>query len=394
MADQSKSRPPPRLSLVGALDNGSVDLETRPGFLDALGVALYTTDRHGGLTYFNDAAATLWGRRPELGEPWCGSWRLFWPDGRPMAHGECQMAIALKERRAVRGSVAMAERLDGSRVWFEAYPSPLFDAEGRLAGGVSLLVDITERRQAEEALKVTTQALAVSSAARDDFLGLVSHELRTPVTTIYGNARLLLARVDGLAVQEREMIKDVAIDSARLLDIVENLLQLSRLQADARPELEPELLDHVLRREAVSFRRRHPSRQITVDAPDGNVVVEADRAYLTMVIENLLSNADKYGGDKPIQIKVEERDGEAAVTVSDRGVGIVGISEDDLFAPFFRAGIAKASASGLGLGLAVCRQLIEAMGGRMWARARHGGGSEFGFSLALSADTSLEEGRP
>ena len=165
------------------------DERTYRGFIDSLGVALYTTDAEGRLTYFNEAAVALWGRRPELGELWCGSWRLFWLDGRPMAHAECPMAVALRENRAVRGATAIAERPDGSRVFFQPYPSPLRDPDGRLVGGVNVLIDVSDRQQAEKALEATTEALAVSSAARDDFLGLVSHELRTPVTTIYGNAR-------------------------------------------------------------------------------------------------------------------------------------------------------------------------------------------------------------
>src|SRR6476659_9383660 len=69
-------------------------------FLEALGVAVYTTDADGEITYFNEAAAELWGRRPELGEEWCGSFKLFWSDGSPLAHGDCPMAIALKEGRS------------------------------------------------------------------------------------------------------------------------------------------------------------------------------------------------------------------------------------------------------------------------------------------------------
>ena len=85
-------------------------------FLDALGVAVYTTDREGSITFFNAAAAEFWGRRPALGELWCGSLRLRWPDGRPMRHDECPMAITLKEARPVRGEQAIAERPDGSQV--------------------------------------------------------------------------------------------------------------------------------------------------------------------------------------------------------------------------------------------------------------------------------------
>src|SRR5215471_17378554 len=79
------------------------------GLLDALPAAVYTTDAAGRITYYNDAAASLWGHRPPLGtSEWCGSWKLFWPDGTPLPHDECPMAVALKEDRAVRGIEAAA----------------------------------------------------------------------------------------------------------------------------------------------------------------------------------------------------------------------------------------------------------------------------------------------
>src|SRR2546429_9018823 len=103
--------------------------------LDALPVAIYTTDPAGRITFYNEAAADLWGCRPELGKnEWCGSWRLYWPDGRPMRHDECPMAVALKEGRPIRGAEAAAERPDGTRVPFLAYPTPLRDRSGALTG--------------------------------------------------------------------------------------------------------------------------------------------------------------------------------------------------------------------------------------------------------------------
>jgi PAS domain S-box-containing protein len=119
-------------------------------FIEALGVAVYTTDAAGRITFFNEAAVRLWGRRPALGEEWCGSWKLFWADGTPLPHDQCPMAIALKEDRSVRGMEAIAERPDGSRVSFIPYPTPLHDDAGRLVGAVNMLVDISERKRAEE----------------------------------------------------------------------------------------------------------------------------------------------------------------------------------------------------------------------------------------------------
>lgn len=119
--------------------------------LSALPAAVYTTDAGGRLTYYNEAAADLWGQRPMIGSSeWCGSWKLFWPDGTPMAHADSPMATALKEDRAVRGIEAACERPDGTRVPFIPYPTPLHDEAGRLVGAVNMLVDITERKRGEE----------------------------------------------------------------------------------------------------------------------------------------------------------------------------------------------------------------------------------------------------
>ena len=119
--------------------------------VDALPAAVYVTDAEGRITYYNEAAASLWGHRPPLGDgQWCGSWRLFWSDGTPMAHDDCPMAQAIKEGRAIRGVDAIAERPDGSRVRFMPFPTPLRDETGTLIGAVNMLVDITERRQTEQ----------------------------------------------------------------------------------------------------------------------------------------------------------------------------------------------------------------------------------------------------
>jgi PAS domain S-box-containing protein len=128
--------------------------------LDALPAAVYTTDATGRITFFNRAAVEFSGRTPEIGsDRWCVTWRLYWPDGRPMAHDECPMARALKEDRPIRGGEAIAERPDGTRVPFMAYPTPLHDASGRLVGAVNMLVDLTARKEADEALQLLNGSL-------------------------------------------------------------------------------------------------------------------------------------------------------------------------------------------------------------------------------------------
>ena len=116
--------------------------------IDALPAAIYVTDSAGRITYFNEAAAALWGCRPKLhSDQWCGSWRLYGLDGTPMPHDQCPMAIALKQGRAVRGGQAMCERPDGTLVPFMAFPTPLRDASGTLIGAVNMLVELSEQQR-------------------------------------------------------------------------------------------------------------------------------------------------------------------------------------------------------------------------------------------------------
>jgi PAS domain S-box-containing protein len=119
--------------------------------LQALPAAIYTTDASGKITFYNEAAAALWGHRPQLGkDEWCGSWKLFWPDGTPMRHDECPMAVSLREERDVRGGSAIAERPDGTRVPFLPFPTLLRDADGKVTGALNMLVDISDQQRREE----------------------------------------------------------------------------------------------------------------------------------------------------------------------------------------------------------------------------------------------------
>jgi PAS domain S-box-containing protein len=146
--------------------------------IESLPVAVYATDVEGRITYYNRAAAKLWGRSPRLGEDWwCGSWKLFWPDGTPMAHEECPMAIAIKTGKAVRGYEAVAERPDGSRFPFVPYPTPLFDSAGRLSGALNMLVDISDRKNAEMA----SQHLAAIVESSED--AIISKSLEGVIQT-------------------------------------------------------------------------------------------------------------------------------------------------------------------------------------------------------------------
>jgi PAS domain-containing protein len=116
--------------------------------LDDLPVALYVTDAQGVVTFYNKACIDFSGRTPIAGhDRWCVTWKLFTDKGDPLPHDQCPMAVAIKEKRAVRGVTAIAERPDGRRVAFAPYPTPLFDPAGEFVGAFNLLVDITDARE-------------------------------------------------------------------------------------------------------------------------------------------------------------------------------------------------------------------------------------------------------
>lgn len=153
--------------------------------LQALPAAVYTTDAAGRITFYNEAAAQLWGNRPELGKSeWCGSWRLYWPDGRFLAHHECPMAMALKDGHAIRGMEAAAERPDGIRIPFLAYPTPFRNSAGKVIGAVNMLVDITSRKAAEVKLREENAERRRAEEHKDLLLEEMRHRLKNTLALV------------------------------------------------------------------------------------------------------------------------------------------------------------------------------------------------------------------
>ena len=204
-----------------AVEHAKPRLET---LIQALPAAIYTTDAAGRITFFNEAAAELWGCRPEIGtSEFCGSWKLYWPDGRPLPHGECPMAVALKEQRPIRGMEAVAERPDGTLVHFVPYPTPLFDNSGTLIGAVNMLVDISDRKRAT----LDAQRLASIVESSDD--AIISKGLDGIITSWNRGAERLFGYI-----AEEVIGKPVTI-----------------LIPEDRMNEEPEILDRIRRGERI-----------------------------------------------------------------------------------------------------------------------------------------------
>jgi PAS domain S-box-containing protein len=173
--------------VLAQLPGGSI-LAITPAsqILDRLPAAVYVTDLEGRITYFNDAAAALWGCRPKLkSDQWCGSWRMYRLDGLPLPHDQCPMAIALKEKRPLAGARAIAERPDGTRVPFMAFPTPLYDASGTMVGAVNMLIDMTEQQRADH---VESRLAAIVESSDD---AIISKDLNGVIATFNKGAERL-----------------------------------------------------------------------------------------------------------------------------------------------------------------------------------------------------------
>jgi PAS domain S-box-containing protein len=234
--------------------------------LEALPAAVYTTDAKGRITYYNEAAAVMWGHRPTLGSSeWCGSWKLFWPDGTPLPHDECPMAVALKENRAVRGLEAAAERPDGTRVPFIPYPTPLHDETGKLVGAVNMLVDITERKRAEE-----QQALLVRE---------LHHRVKNTLATVQA--------IMGSTARSADTIEDF---KTALIGRIGSLAKTHRLLTD---EIGAVSFGDLLHNELDAFDDGSDGR-ITLSGPDVSLSSQL-AVSLGMALHELTTNAAKYG---------------------------------------------------------------------------------------------------
>jgi PAS domain S-box-containing protein len=262
-------------------------------------------------------------------------------------------------------------RRDGSTIDIEATGRYSKDM-GNFA--VGFFRDITERKRLDQ--------------LKDEFIGLVSHELRSPLTVITGAVNTVLTEGPRLSPEEtRQLITDAALEADALSHLLTNLVELSRAQANRLwIHVEPVSVARIIQDTVEEIKRQSSGHQFIQDIPKKLPKVHADRLRLERIIYNLIDNAIKYspqGGE--IRVSVKSGEDRLIIAVSDQGIGISLSDQAKLFGPFQRLEESKIEGvKGLGLGLLVCRRLVEAHGGRIWVESELGKGSTFFFTLPLA----------
>jgi PAS domain S-box-containing protein len=275
---------------------------------------------------------------------------------------------------------------DGSVHWTHGIGRLFRDTAGRAGRMIGTGQDITERRRLEDQRDRLLAEERRANEYREAFIDVISHELRTPITTILGLTQILArpGRLDD-TTSAAPLLEDVRAESERLHRLVEDLLVLSRVERGKLVvESEPLELRRLLERIVATEGSERPSIDIELELEANLPVVAGESTYVGQILRNLLGNAAKYTppGTRVVVSARRESDG-VAIRVSDDGPGISEEAAERAFDLFFRDPDMARMVAGSGIGLFVCASLVQAMGGRIWARRRSEGGSEFGFLLRI-----------
>jgi len=233
--------------------------------------------------------------------------------------------------------------------------------------------------------------LESANQMKDEFLSIASHELRTPITVIRAHAQMIernIAKRPDVSSNLSTLITSLKIideQTRRLSVLVDNLLDPNS-NRDGKMQLQRELRDlAALCREVVEEQRLLSGRLIELELPPEPVILRLDHQRMSQVVTNIVSNALKYSPtDLPVKVRVDQRDNVAVLQVSDAGPGIAADQQTRIFEPFYRTPEAQGSSKrGLGLGLAICKDIVEQHDGRIWCDSCVGKGSTFVVELPL-----------
>ena len=370
--------------------------------VEALPVAVYTTDAEGRITRYNQAAVDLWGSRPVLGTTrWCGSWRVYWPDGRPMPLAACPLAQCLRLNRPIRGLETIIERPDGTRVPVAPHPTPLRNAAGELVGGVDVLMDLTERKRAERQLQESAAELERRIKERTHELVLSQERLRAlaselTLTEQRERRRLAVELHDYLAqlvvasrLRLSQAISKVQDEtaSAALTNVDGMLDQALTYTRSLVAELSPHILYQFGLSKSLVWlgeRMKQHALEVTVKTGPTSFTLPDDQAVLLFQsVRELLFNIVKHAKtDRAvITINVDEQR-ELWICVEDEGVG------------FDVTELTDGEDSRGKFGLLSIRERMETLGGECELSAAPGAGTVAILRLPLSGSATASPSTP
>jgi PAS domain S-box-containing protein len=356
----------------------------------------------GSITFWNQGAEQLygWSAQQVLGQDLHNLLHTQFPVSRNVVETE------LAEQGSWEGELVQT-RHDGVVVTVESRKVLVREQDQRAIAVLEINRDIMERTRllAERAeAQASAQAARETSRLMDEFIGIAGHELRTPLTTIKASIQLTKRQV-ARVVRAQETLPTEATSLLQQIDqhleraerqiemenrLVSDLLDISRLHAN-QFEVSVALCDlGQLVREVVEDQRiLTPTRLIHLSLPDDeDVLVLADRDRLRQVVSNYLTNALKYSDAcTPVRVSLLNRSGEGRVQVSDQGPGLSVEEQQRIWTQFYRVkniGVKNGSATGLGLGLYICKAIIEWQGGQVGVESQVGVGSTFWFALPLA----------
>jgi signal transduction histidine kinase len=300
--------------------------------------------------------------------------RLFTPEGVPLPFDQNPPTRALRGE-VCEGLEVLLELAPGRRIPLLVNAAPLTDEQGEITGAVVVWQDISHLKRMER--------------LRSDFLSMVSHDLRTPLASIRMAVSTLRTTPEVEAAVREELLQAIEEETERLTRMVNDLLDLSRLEAGALP-LEPEesritdIVGQAVRE--VERAGLTQGRTLSVEVPPDLPPIWADSSHLQRVVVNLLANALAHTPPSaPVRLTArhDARRDEVVVSVADAGPGIPPEELPHLFERFHRPRQRGAHSRGVGLGLAICRALVEVHGGRIWAESAPGQGATFTFAIPV-----------
>jgi PAS domain S-box-containing protein len=356
--------------------------------LDSTGEAIYGLDLEGRCTFANRTCARLLGYPDAsalIGLQMHDTIHHSHEDGRPYPRSEC-LVYEATAREGIHDDEEWLWRANGTGFPAEIWSYPIWRGEERL-GAVVTFVDITRRREAEAERARLLRETQEAVRARDEFLAIASHELRTPLTPLRLALQSAQRLLQGGQPASAELLSRLAVTDrqvVRLTRLVESMLDLSRLsrgtlQLDTAPCDLAVLVCEVLERS----REVLAQAECTLDARvEGPLPVLGDRLRLEQVLENLLSNAMKYGANCPVHVRCRAEQGRALLSVEDEGIGISPEDQQRIFGRFERAASVR-HYGGFGLGLYILREIVEAHGGNASVESQPGQGACFTVTLPL-----------